>query len=74
MKCDCSLTRHYFAQERSKSTFFQSAIALSTLGAENKSVKLAAQEVPLLLQIFNAFLEPGVLLQRNLQLSSEAGD
>ncbi len=47
-------------------------MALLILGGENKSVKLAAQEVPLLFQIFDAFLMPGVFFQRNLQLCSEA--
>lgn len=46
-------------------------VPLLAPGAENESVELAAQKVPLLLQIFNALLEPGVLFQRHLQLCSK---
>lgn len=74
IKLDYYITRHYIAQVQSKATFSNHAIALLILGGENESVKLAAQEVPLLLQIFDAFLKPGVFFQRNLQLCSEAGN
>lgn len=43
-------------------------VAFLTLGGEYEAVELTAQEVSLLFQVFNAFLKPRVLFQRNLQL------
>jgi len=48
-----------------------------TLGpphAADEAVQLAAQEVALLLQLLDAFLEPGVLLQGDVQVSPQVRD
>ena len=39
----------------------------------NELVQLAPQEVPLLLQVLNALLQPGVSLQGQVQLGPDAG-
>lgn len=49
-------------------------VALLTLGGENEAVELTAQEVSLLFQVFDAFLQPRVLFQRNLQLCAQVRD
>lgn len=44
------------------------------LGREDEAVQLATQEVPLLLQVLYAFVQPRVLLQGDLQLRPQVGD
>lgn len=39
------------------------------LCGKDKAVKLATEEISLLLQVFNSFLQPRIFLQRDLQLS-----
>lgn len=41
-------------------------------GRGNELVELAPQEVPLLLQVLNALLQPGVPLQGQVQLGPDA--
>ena len=44
------------------------------LCGEDEAVQLAAEEVPLFLQVLDPLLQPGVLLQRDLQLGPQVGD
>lgn len=44
------------------------------LCGKNESIQLASKEVPLLFQVFDSFLQPGVFLQRDLKLGPQVGD
>lgn len=48
-------------------------LAFGTPHAHDETVQLTAQEVALLLQLLNAFLQPGVLLQSHIEVSSKVG-
>lgn len=49
------------------------ALAFRAPHAHDKTVQLTAQEVALLLQLLDAFLQPGVLLQSDVEVSSQVG-
>lgn len=53
---------------------FSQCLTLWTPHADNEAVQLTAQEVSLLLQFLNALLQPGVLLQSDVQVSSQVRD
>lgn len=42
--------------------------------ADNEAVQLTAQEVAFLLQLLDALLQPGILLQSDVQVSSQVRD
>lgn len=46
-------------------------LTLRTPHADDEAVQLTAQEVALLLQLLDALLQPGVLLQGDVQVSSQ---
>lgn len=48
-------------------------LAFGAPHAHDETVQLTAQEVALLLQLLDAFLQPGVLLQSDVQVSSQVG-
>lgn len=49
-------------------------LTLRTPHADDEAVQLTAQEVAFLLQLLDALLQPGVLLQSDVQVSSQVGD
>lgn len=49
-------------------------LTVRTPHADDEAVQLTAQEVPLLLQLLDALLQPGVLLQSDVQVSSQVRD
>lgn len=49
-------------------------LTLRTPHADDEAVQLTAQEVPLLLQLLDALLQPGILLQGDVQVSSQVRD
>lgn len=53
--------------------FFRKSAPLTvwTPHADDEAVQLTAQEVSLLFQLLNAFLQPGVLLQRDVEVSPQ---
>lgn len=48
-------------------------LAFGAPHAHDETVQLTAQEVALLLQLLDALLQPGVLLQSDVQVSSQVG-
>lgn len=44
------------------------------LCGKDKTVQLAPKEVPLLFQVLDSFLKPGVFLQRDLELGPQVGN
>lgn len=64
--CPCDLTNRFDGRVSRRLTF-------RTPHADDEAVQLTAQEVAFLLQLLDALLQPGVLLQSDVQVSSQVG-